>query len=100
MKRFLIVTVAVMMPLAGCVSPESQRQLTILQNQCAAGNQDACTAAAYQAQANQVEQTNNANVALGAAAIIVGAGLGAAAISNGPYYGGGYYRGGYRGWHR
>jgi hypothetical protein len=48
--------IGVTLALGGCVSTESQQKLLALQTQCNAGDTDACTAAAYQSQANQQEQ--------------------------------------------
>ena len=94
MKRFLIFG-TMLLGLAGCVSPESQARLTTLQSQCAAGDQDACTAAGYQAQANQQELQNNSAVA---AEIIGGALLGGVIVGDDCCWGpGGVYRRGWRG---
>jgi len=72
MKRLSLIALSVL-TLAGCVSQESQQKLTALQTQCAAGDQDACTASSYQGQANQQELQANANVAAGVGAALLGA---------------------------
>ena len=93
MKRSLMLG-AMLLSLAGCVSPESQARLTTLQQQCGAGDPDACTAANYQAQANQQELQNNSAVAAG---IIGGVLLGGVVVGDDCCWGpGGVYR---RGWH-
>jgi type IV secretory pathway TrbL component len=70
MKRAISIIVASALLLAGCgVSPQSQQALNTAQAGCNAGDQDACTAAGYQAQSNQAEaaqNTQNAQVAAGA----------------------------------
>jgi len=94
MRRIISSTLAVTVLLAGCASPASQQNLFALQQQCAAGNPDACTAANFQAQANQQEAAQNAQAfstglaILGGAAILAG---GIAASNN-------YHPHHYRGW--
>jgi hypothetical protein len=71
-----LVSLVVVLALAGCgVSPQSQKALADAQAGCAAGNADACTAAAFQAQANQQEQAANAQAAAGLGAAFLGAAL-------------------------
>jgi hypothetical protein len=85
-KRTLALCTALTLLLAACgVSPQSQQALMIQQQQCAAGDQDACMAANYQAQANQAEAANNNAIAatLGAA-LISGAVAGAVAGATAP----------------
>ena len=89
--------------LAGCaVSPEHQKALSDLQAACTAGNPDACTAAGYQAQANQQEaQANQAAASNIGAAILGGAVAGAIIASQRPVYVQPVYVARpYGGWHR
>lgn len=94
MKTLLIITTA--LALTGCVSAESQQKLTALQQQCQAGNADACTASGYQAQANQQELQANANAAatlLGAVLVVQPAFIDGQPVT---YFPGGYMVGGRR----
>ncbi len=106
MKRTLALGTSLTLLLAACgVSPQSQQALLVEQQQCAAGDQDACMAANYQAQANQAEAANNSAVAatLGAALITgVAAGVVAGATAPQPVYVNHYGGYGYHnyGWHR
>jgi hypothetical protein len=89
-KKPISCIISVTVLLAGCVSPQSQNALAALQAQCASGNRDACTAAAYQAQANQQEANNGAAIATGIGAALLGAAVVGSAIAadNHPrYYG-------------
>jgi len=88
MKTSIISVLAASLLLAGCVSQQSQNALATDQAACNAGNRDACTAALYQAQANQQEQANNTAIATGiGAALLSGAIAGAAiAVDSQPYY--------------
>ncbi len=81
MKRTLALGAAVALLLTACgVSPQSQQALIVQQQQCTAGDQDACTAANYQAQANQAEAANNSAVAATVGlAVLSGVAAGAAA---------------------
>jgi hypothetical protein len=85
MRRTIAIIVASACLLAGCgVSPQSQQALNTQQAGCNAGNQDACTAAGYQAQANQQEAAQNtqtATVVAGTAAAVGILGLLAVGLS-------------------
>jgi hypothetical protein len=83
-----IVSFVVAIALAGCaVSPEHQKAFNDLQAACAAGNPDACTAAGYQAQANQQEAlANQAAAANFGAALLAGAAAGAVIANQRPVY--------------
>jgi hypothetical protein len=81
MNKLLISVVSSTLLLAGCVSPQSQKALATLQAECSAGNRDSCTAAGYQAQANQQELSNNAAVASGVGAALLGAAIIGTAIA-------------------
>lgn len=72
----------VTLALGGCVSQQSQQALATLQAQCAAGNQDACTAAGFQTQANLQEQQTNAAVATGVGAALLGGAIAGTAIAD------------------
>ena len=87
MRRIILSVVALSM-LAGCVSPISQQNLFVFQQQCAAGIQEACSAAFYQAQANQQEAAQNAQAAVAGLAILgaVGAGIAIGANSGGYHH--------------
>jgi hypothetical protein len=103
MKRFTTIILSLSL-LGGCVSQQSQQALAALQAQCAAGDHDACTAAGFQTQANLQEQQNNAAVAAGVGAALLGGAVAGAAIANQPNYvvvPHGYYAApyGYNGWH-
>jgi hypothetical protein len=81
MKRTLALGTAVALLLAGCgASPQSQQALIVQQQQCAAGDPDACTAVGYQAQANQAEAANNTAVAASVGAALL-SGVAAGAIA-------------------
>ena len=80
MKR--IVATLVSFALCGCVSQQNQKALADSQAACAAGNQDACTAAAYQAQANQQEQQANAAVAASIGAALLGGAVAGATLAS------------------
>ena len=86
MKKTICVATAIL--LAGCaVSPEHQKALADLQAACSAGNSDACTAAGYQAQANQQEaQANQAAATNIGAALLAGATAGAIIANQRPVY--------------
>jgi hypothetical protein len=75
MNKLLISIVSSTLLLAGCVSPQSQKALATLQAECNAGNRDSCTAAGYQAQANQQELNTNTAVASGVGAALLGAAI-------------------------
>ena len=85
MRRTIAIIAASAFLLAGCgVSPQSQRALDTAQAGCNAGDQDACTAAGYQAQSNQAEAAQNtqtANTVVGAAAVVGILGLLAAGLA-------------------
>lgn len=84
----ILTSIVTAFALAGCgVSPANQQALANLQVECAAGNPDACTAAGYQAQANQQEaQANQAAAANVGAAILAGAAAGAIIANQHPVY--------------
>jgi hypothetical protein len=100
MNKSLIAVLSAAVLLGGCVSQQSQNALAALQVQCNAGNGDACTAAGYQAQANQQELTNNSAVAAGIGAALLGMAVVAQPvfIDGQPvtYFSGGYMVGGRR----
>lgn len=73
MKQPIITVLSVTLVLAGCVSRQSENALASYQAACAAGNRDACTAAAIQAQSNQRELSNSTAVATGVGAALLGA---------------------------
>ncbi len=87
MKKLLTIVSAALLLAACGVSPEHQKALADLQAACAAGNPDACTAATYQAQANQQEAAANQAAAnnLGAA-LLAGAAAGAIVATSQPVY--------------
>ncbi len=100
MKKQIVFVLSTTLLVAGCVSPQSQNALNTLQAQCHAGNADSCTAAGFQAQANQQELSNNTAIATG-----IGAAIFAAAVVAQPvfiddqpvtYFDGGYMVGGRR----
>ena len=90
MKQTISIIAATSLLLTGCASPYSQQVLANLQQQCAAGNPNACYAAAQQAQFNQQEAAQNAgNTVTGLAILgLIGAVVGVAASGGGyqPHY--------------
>jgi hypothetical protein len=87
MKIFVAMTTALALLVGGCVSQQSQKALADNQAACNAGNPDACTAAGYQAQANQQEQQSNAAIVTGiGSAILAGAAAGAVIANSQPVY--------------
>lgn len=100
MNKSLIAVLSAALVLGGCVAQQSQNALATVQAQCNAGNNDACTAAGYQAQANQQELSNSTAVAAGIGAAIFGAAVIAQPVFiNGQpvtYFPGGYMVGGRR----
>jgi hypothetical protein len=86
--KTMITIIAVTLALGGCVSQANQKSLNNAQAGCNAGDQDACTAAGYQAQANAQEQQTNAAVVTGIGAAILGGAIAGAEISNAnrPFY--------------
>jgi hypothetical protein len=80
-KQPIISVLCVTLVLAGCVSQQSQNALASLQAGCAAGNRDACSAAAIQLRANQQELNSNTAVAAGIGAALFGAAVVGVAIA-------------------
>jgi hypothetical protein len=86
--KIKLIAVALAIVLSGCVSQANQKALSDAQAGCTAGDHDACTAAGYQAQANQQEQQANAAAAQGIGAALLGGAVAGAAIvdANRPVY--------------
>ena len=81
MKKSIVSVVTATLLLTGCVSQQSQDALATNQAACNSGNQDACTAAGFQAQANQQELTNSTAIATGIGAALLGGAIAGAAIA-------------------